>query len=102
MIVIICKRWLAPETMHVIRDSIKKQAEDGIIVLPPAFKCIEYQDTTDKNVEIIFTKSPIKKSLGLKEKFRKLKFINWIINKSKKCYAKFVIWRSKLRKNKEV
>ena len=92
MIVIICNRWLAPVTMHVIRESIKKQAEDGIIVLPPCFKCIEYQDTTDKNVEIIFTKSPIKKTLGLK--FRKLKFINWIINKSKKCYVKFVIWRS--------
>ena len=95
MIVIICKRWLAPETMHVIRESIKKQAEDGIIVLPPGFfKCIEYSDTTDKNVEIIFTKSQIKKTLGLKEKFRKLKFINWIINKSKKCYVKFIIWRS--------
>ena len=93
MTVIMCNRWLAPETMRVIRESIKKQAKDGIIILPPGFKCIVYQDTTDKNVEIIFTKSPI---------FRKLKFINWIINKSKKCYAKFVIWRSKLRKNKEV
>ena len=101
MIVIICKRWLAPETIRVIRDSIKKQAEDGIIVLPPGFKCIAYSDTADKNVEVIFTKSPIKKTLDLKEKFRKLKFINRIINKSKKCYAKFVIWRSKLRKNKE-
>lgn len=48
MIVIMCNCWLAPETMHVIRDSIKKQAEDGIIILPPGFKCIEYQDTTDK------------------------------------------------------
>lgn len=89
MIVIICERWLAPETMHVIRESIKKQAEDGVIVLPPGFTCIGYQDTTDKNVEVIFTKSPIKKTLGLKEKF-----INWIINKSKQCYAKFIIWRS--------
>ena len=89
MVVIICNRWLAPETMRVIRDSIKKQAEDGIIVLPPGFKCIEYQDTTDKNVEIIFTKSPI---------FRKLKFINWITNKAKKCYIKFVMWRSKTKK----
>jgi hypothetical protein len=102
MIVIICKRWLAPETMYVIRNSIKKQAEDGIIVLPPGFTCMEYSDTTDKNVEVIFTKSPIKKTIGLKEKFRKLKIINWIINNSKKCYAKFIICRSKLRKNKEV
>ena len=94
MIVIICNRWLAPEVMHIIRENIKKQAEDGIIVLPPGFKCIEYQDTTDKNVEVIFTKPPIKKSIGLKEKFRKLKFINWITNKSKKYYVKFVIWRS--------
>ena len=88
-----CNHWLAPETMHVIRESIKKQAEYGVIVLPPGFKCMACQDTTDKNVEIIFTKSPI---------FRKLKFINWITNKSKKCYIKFVMWRSKLRKNKEV
>lgn len=23
------ERWFAPKTMHVIRESIKKQAEDG-------------------------------------------------------------------------